>query len=92
MISYAQRAEQCANPTAKKLLMLMDKKQTNLAIAADVTTRAEILKIAQELGPEICVLKTHIDIIVDFNLNSIKKSAFSFQCAWWVIFRRSQRW
>lgn len=50
----------------RRLLHLMDEKQTNLSIAADVTTSHELLSIANELGPDICVLKTHIDIISDF--------------------------
>jgi len=65
--TYSQRAELCSNPTAHQLLKLMDEKQTNLAIAADVISKKELLKIADELGPEICVLKTHIDIIEDFD-------------------------
>ncbi|MFA5076150.1 MAG: orotidine-5'-phosphate decarboxylase [Patescibacteria group bacterium] len=65
-MKYSDRAKLCTNPTAIKLLNLMEQKQTNLAIAADITTSAELLKIADELGPEICILKTHIDIITDF--------------------------
>ncbi|PIT87466.1 MAG: orotidine-5'-phosphate decarboxylase [Candidatus Magasanikbacteria bacterium CG10_big_fil_rev_8_21_14_0_10_40_10] len=71
MLTYAQRAEQCANQTAKKLLNLMESKQTNLSIAADVTTKAELIKIANELGPEICLLKTHIDIVEDFDTDLV---------------------
>lgn len=67
MLTYQQRAELCTNPTAKKLFNLMEKKQTNLCIAADVVMKDELLKIANDLGPYICVLKTHIDIISDFD-------------------------
>lgn len=66
-MKYSDRAKECINPTAQKLLNLMDEKQTNLAIAADVTTKKELIKIADTLGPEICVLKTHIDIVEDFD-------------------------
>jgi len=71
MLTYSQRSALCANPTAKKLLELMDAKQTNLAIAADVITKKELLKIADELGPFICILKTHIDIVEDFDADLI---------------------
>lgn len=71
MLSYSQRAELCTNPTAKKLFQLMEDKKTNLAIAADVITKEKLLKIADELGPEICVLKTHIDIINNFDMDLI---------------------
>lgn len=73
MLTYSQRADLCINPTAKKLLNLMEEKQTNLCIAADVITKHELLKIAEELGPEICVLKTHIDIIENYDDNLVIK-------------------
>jgi len=71
MLSYSQRSTLCANPTAKQLLYLMDSKQTNLCLAADVTTKSEILQLADSIGPEICVIKTHIDIVEDFDANLV---------------------
>ncbi|KND01127.1 orotidine 5'-phosphate decarboxylase [Spizellomyces punctatus DAOM BR117] len=71
--SYTARAASFKNPTASRLLKLMDEKQTNLSIAADVTTKAELLKLADVLGPYICVFKTHIDIVTDFDQDLIKQ-------------------
>ncbi len=71
MLTYIERSKLCTNPASIRLFRLMEEKQTNLAIAADVTTKAELLKIAEELGPEICVLKTHIDIVEDFDMDLV---------------------
>lgn len=67
MLSYAERSALATNPTAKRLLALMDEKKTNLCVAADVITKKELLSLAEILGPEICIFKTHIDIIEDFD-------------------------
>lgn len=63
---YLERSESCAHPLGKKLLRLIADKKTNLGLSADVTTSKELLHLAETLGPEICVLKTHIDVIEDF--------------------------
>ncbi len=66
-LTYEQRATLAQHPLAKKLLTIIAEKQTNLALAADVTSKQQLLTLAHQLGPELCVLKTHIDIVEDFD-------------------------
>lgn len=65
-ISYRERAAFCKNALAKNIFHLLHDKKTNLALSADVTQSAELLALADQIGPEIAVLKTHIDIVNDF--------------------------
>lgn len=65
--TYEERAERSSNATVKKLLGVMARKMTNLSVAADVTTKGELLALAEAVGPEICVLKTHADIVADWD-------------------------
>lgn len=66
MKTYPQKEKEAQNPVARKLLALMEQKATNLALAVDEPSAEKILELAEKLGPEICVLKTHVDIIPDF--------------------------
>jgi len=72
-LTYKERAALCQNQLTAKIFNLMHTKQTNLAVAADVTTKAELLNLAEQVGPEICMLKTHIDLITDFDLDLVQQ-------------------
>ncbi|XP_040004986.1 uridine 5'-monophosphate synthase [Xiphias gladius] len=68
-LSYADRAKlPNVHPLASKLLMIMEEKQSNLCVSADVTSSEELLQLADSLGPTICVLKTHVDILKDYTV------------------------
>lgn len=73
-LSYADRAKlPNVHPVASKLLNIMEEKQSNLCVSADVTSSEELLQLADRLGPKICMLKTHIDILKDFTGNFCEK-------------------
>lgn len=65
-LSFLKRASLTRHPVAHKLFKLMEDKKSNLCVAVDVTEKKELLDLAQKLGPEICLLKTHIDLLEDF--------------------------
>lgn len=53
----------CQHPIAQALLQLMQEKQSNLCFSADMPDKSKFLSMVDLIGPEICLLKTHIDII-----------------------------
>lgn len=65
--TFKQRAALCKSNLGARLFNLCEEKKTNLALSADVTSADELLRLADLVGSEICILKTHIDIIHDFN-------------------------
>lgn len=68
---YSEKATHCKHPLGKKLLRLLDSKKTNLAFSVDVTSSQALLEWADLVGPEIAVLKTHIDIVEDFSFDLV---------------------
>lgn len=70
------------HPVAFRLHQLMIHKKTNLCLSADCTTSSEILRLAKQCGPHICLLKLHADIIDDFSqsfIASIQQIALQHQ-------------
>lgn len=65
-LSYEKRREGAANPASARLFSIMSEKKTNLVLSCDVLDYEELLRLAELLGPEIAVLKTHADIVEGF--------------------------
>ena len=72
-LSYAERAKLASNSISCKLWKIMAEKETNLAFSADVTKGAKLLELADTIGPHICILKTHVDILDDFSQDFVQK-------------------
>lgn len=71
--TYASRATRQPNPAAKALLKCIDRKQTNLCVSVDVTNKQDLLDVCDAVGPNVCLVKTHIDIVEDFDMDLVDK-------------------
>lgn len=72
-IPYYRKKKFTKHKKNKQLLKIIEKKRSNLCCSADVITSKELLKLADTVGPNICLLKTHIDILQDFDYKVIKQ-------------------
>ena len=64
---YAEVLPDTKHPAGRKLIETIITKQSNLCCSADVATGRELLALAEQVGPEICLLKTHVDGLEDFS-------------------------
>jgi len=69
-LSYEEKLKNTKHPIACKLLNIAIQKQSNLIVSADLITTKELLEFAEKVGPHIVALKTHIDIVSDFDYDS----------------------
>lgn len=70
--SFESRSVTTNQPLARKLFEIMSAKKSNLCVGVDVTTSEELLSLTEKVGPHICMLKTHIDILTDFSKDTIE--------------------
>lgn len=66
-LTYSERAQKTKSPLVKKLFTIIEEKKTNLCASVDVRSTSQFLDLIEKLGPYICVVKTHIDILDDFS-------------------------
>lgn len=71
-LSYEDRENCATHPLAKKLFNIMYSKKSNLAISADLSTVKEVINLIEEVGPYVCMVKTHVDILEDFTLDFVE--------------------
>lgn len=67
LFDYTERAQLSQHPFTKRVFETMQRKTSNLCLSADLTNAKALLALADAVGPEICMLKTHIDCIDDFS-------------------------
>ncbi|KAI2631627.1 Orotidine 5'-phosphate decarboxylase domain-containing protein [Xylaria nigripes] len=65
--TYTQRAAKATHPLASYLFRLMELKQSNLCLSADVVNARELLSLADAIGPSIVVFKTHYDLVAGWD-------------------------
>ena len=58
------------------LKKIIKEKNSRLCFSADLTNKKDLYKWINIVGPHICLLKTHIDILEDFDDNVIKELLF----------------
>lgn len=55
------------NPLLQKTRDIIESKKTRLCVALDCTSADDVLRFADTLGPKVCMVKTHIDIVENFS-------------------------
>lgn len=56
-LSFTARIPYQNNVAAKKLLELMERKQTNLCVSVDVTKGQDMLEVVRRVGKSCCMIK-----------------------------------
>lgn len=71
--SFGERRNESSlrNPVTSLLFRIMEEKKTNVCVAIDVSTSEEVLELVRMIGPHVCAVKLHVDIIEDFSFERL---------------------
>ncbi|WFD30024.1 orotidine-5'-phosphate decarboxylase [Malassezia sp. CBS 17886] len=72
---YEERAAQHPNACARELLEAIARKESNLCVSVDVTRKDDLLAVVDAVGPFVALIKTHIDIVEDFDQDLVEQLA-----------------
>jgi len=61
------------NPLTKKIITTIREKKSNLVISLDVDNQREFFQILKRVADEIVMVKTHVDILNDFDDSFVNK-------------------
>jgi orotidine 5'-phosphate decarboxylase subfamily 1/orotate phosphoribosyltransferase len=68
-----QAETEFTNPLTGKLLQLIDEKQSRLVLSLDVDNQRDFFDILEQTAGHIVMLKTHVDILSDFDDDFVPK-------------------
>ncbi|KZO98011.1 orotidine-5'-monophosphate decarboxylase [Calocera viscosa TUFC12733] len=71
--TYSSRLSNHTNPAARALLQCIERKRSNLCVSVDVSTKARFLEVVDAVGPSVCLIKTHMDILEDFDADLLEQ-------------------
>ena len=70
---WGKRWKNCANPLSHRIMEAATQKQSLVCLAADMDSIPELIELVEEVGPYIAALKTHVDMVKDFDINEWSK-------------------
>ncbi|XP_069133542.1 uridine 5'-monophosphate synthase-like isoform X2 [Argopecten irradians] len=73
VMSHKERAVKCSHPLVRSLYTIMADKESNLCVSIDCASSSELLQMADKIGPHVCIVKTHIDMLEDFTSDVTKE-------------------
>ena len=66
--AWNERWEASTLPMARTFMEVATRKESLVCLAADKYTMAELFELLEAVGPSIAALKTHVDLIDDWNM------------------------
>ena len=67
---WGARWDSCDNPLSRRYMEVVCRKQSLVVLAADLNTMSGLNNLIDQVGPNIAALKTHVDLIDDWSVES----------------------